>query len=805
MLRDMLPYLGFDLKRIPENADIFFVLNNAPKSWHAFVFFGLLLTTLVVVYKLYKKEHSVCPMYIKKFLGILRCFILILICLIFLDPALGISIKKIVEPQILLLLDDSASMNIQDKYISAESKAKVNPFLGKGDSASRLDLLKLAMKEYSIDEQLKAKGSLHIFTFDKGLNDEVLKKNVLESVQQLQVDKSSTDISNSVKNAVNLNNGKKVAGIILMSDGRTNSGLPLVDLAQFLQSQKIPVYIIGLGNSEKAKNIKISDLWLPERVFKDDPFTIQTKISGSQMNAESVDLQLIEIPLNEQGEPMKDKFKLVDHKTVTFNDTETEQTITFEYKAEKEGKFIYKVKVDPLVSESIIIDNEKESQTEIISKSARVLLISGTSTWDFRMLQTLLIRDKTINVSSWLQSMDIEMMQEGNTPISKLPETEAELFEYDVVVMLDPNPAEIDEKWVLMLQKFIEERKGGLMYVAGPSFTSKTLGMIGTQKLKELLPVQFTELQREHKDFMKVTFETQWPLHLTIEGQSHYMGKLNKDNNINKSIWKNLPGIYWSYPAGEAKAGSKVLIDHTDPKLLYKEKNRPLLVTGVFGGGRTIYMGFNGIWRWRKNSEKYFDKFWIQSIRYLIEGKLEKESGKSNMYANKEKFVVGETINISAKIYDDLGQGFHTEKIIGKIYKGSNMIGEFLLRPEVNRKGFYEGEAKAEMQGDLTLILEPTELPFLKLEKKLKVDQPIIEYENPEMDYLGLQSLADKTNGKFYYLSDLGSLTKDFPNLKETVLVNLPPDSLWDSGRFFIIILILLSLEWTIRKKYKLL
>ena len=108
MLRDMLPYLGFDLKRIPENADIFFVLNNAPKSWHAFVFFGLLLTTLVVVYKLYKKEHSVCPMYIKKFLGILRCFILILICLIFLDPALGISIKKIVEPQILLLLDDSA-------------------------------------------------------------------------------------------------------------------------------------------------------------------------------------------------------------------------------------------------------------------------------------------------------------------------------------------------------------------------------------------------------------------------------------------------------------------------------------------------------------------------------------------------------------------------------------------------------------------------------------------------------------------------------------------------------------------------
>jgi hypothetical protein len=309
----------------------------------------------------------------------------------------------------------------------------------------------------------------------------------------------------------------------------------------------------------------------------------------------------------------------------------------------------------------------------------------------------------------------------------------------------------------------------------------------------------------KYKDFMKVNYETQWPFHLTTEGQSHYVGKLNSDDNINKEIWKSLPGIYWSYPVGESKAGAKVLLEHTDPKLLYKEKNRPLLVTGIFGSGRTMYMGFNGVWRWRKNSDKYFDKFWIQSIRYLIEGKLEKDSGKSNLYTNKEKFVVGETINISAKIYDELGQPYFNEKLKGKIFKGTNLIGEFFLRPETNRKGFYESEVKAEIQGDLNFSLEVSDIPTLKLDRTIKVEQPIIEFENAEMNYLELKNLSDKTKGNFYHISEMAGLIQDFPNLKEKVVINLPPDSLWDTGRFFLIIICLLTIEWTIRKKYKLL
>jgi len=302
-----------------------------------------------------------------------------------------------------------------------------------------------------------------------------------------------------------------------------------------------------------------------------------------------------------------------------------------------------------------------------------------------------------------------------------------------------------------------------------------------------------------------VTFEKDWPIRLTIDGQSSYICSFDSSVIVNKEIWQKLPGVYWSYPAVEVKPGAKSLLEHTDPRLAYKEKNRPLMVTGNLGSGRTIYLGFNSIWRWRKYGDKYFDKFWVQSVRYLVEGKLESDSSGSSLHTNKEMYISGEPVYISAKIIDEAGLLKVPEKITGKIFKGANLVGDFFLTQEVNRKNYFEGEIKAEVPGHLNLIIDDPEQLNFKLERKFTVEHSKVEFENTELNYLGLKKVCDATGGKFYFLSEIGNLANDFPNLKETVVLNLPPDSLWDSSRVFILILSLLTLEWIVRKKYKLL
>ena len=58
MLRELLPYLGYDTNQIPENAEIFFVLNNAPKSWMAFVFFAVNGIIMAIVYHMVHNGKS---------------------------------------------------------------------------------------------------------------------------------------------------------------------------------------------------------------------------------------------------------------------------------------------------------------------------------------------------------------------------------------------------------------------------------------------------------------------------------------------------------------------------------------------------------------------------------------------------------------------------------------------------------------------------------------------------------------------------------------------------------------------------
>ena len=93
----------------------------------------------------------------------------------------------------------------------------------------------------------------------------------------------------------------------------------------------------------------------------------------------------------------------------------------------------------------------------------RVLLVAGAPTWEYRLVQKLLARDKTIIVSCWLQTLDEERAQEGTRPITRLPVTKDELFYYDVVLLFDPNPQEFDQAWIELLKQFVGEHSGGLL------------------------------------------------------------------------------------------------------------------------------------------------------------------------------------------------------------------------------------------------------------------------------------------------------------------------------------------------------
>ena len=97
-----------------------------------------------------------------------------------------------------------------------------------------------------------------------------------------------------------------------------------------------------------------------------------------------------------------------------------------------------------------------------------------------------------------------------------------------------------------------------------------------------------------------------------------------------------------------------MLVEHSDPTLRSVEGSRPLLVAGRYGSGHTLYLGFNGTWRWRRagRQAEFFDKFWIQAVRYLVEGRSLEGRRRGYVQTDRDRYEIGDKVTITARLQD---------------------------------------------------------------------------------------------------------------------------------------------------------
>ena len=113
-----------------------------------------------------------------------------------------------------------------------------------------------------------------------------------------------------------------------------------------------------------------------------------------------------------------------------------------------------------------------------------------------------------------------------------------------------------------------------------------------------------------------------------------------------------MPGVYWNFPAIAAKPTARVLLERGDQ--VNSEGNPPLLVDGRFGAGTVMYMGFQDTWRWRSVGvqAQYFDRFWIQLVRYMVENRSLQGSRRGFIDAEKNEFELGDRITLIGRVLD---------------------------------------------------------------------------------------------------------------------------------------------------------
>ena len=614
---------------------------------------------------------------------------------------------------------------------------------------------------------------------------------------------------------------RHTAAAVIFTDGRNtvrehtrDKLVALAAQADRAKEDRVPIFFVGVGDPNRPRNLSISDVYADPQVFPEEPFEIRAVVRGQDVGDRPVRVDLLQQPMNADGTSAGEP---------TVVDTRTDQRIPesgkldliFKVDAGKPGLYAYTVRVEKIDNESNVDDNEPKTPTivKVLDDKAKVLLVAGAPTWEYRMVQRLLSREDSVELKCWLQTLDEDRAQEGNGDLlQKLPVDKKELFNFDVIMMFDPDPIEFDPAWIDLLKDFVGEHAGGVLYMAGPKFSGRFLGAPRTRTMRDVLPVRMGDVGAMEVANLLETNTRAFPLDVVPSNVDLPIMRFESDPQESLEQWGRMPGIYWSFPSEGPKPASRVLIQHGDEIVqgLSESGNRPLLVTGQYGSGRTIYMGFNGTWRWRKvgHNAEYYKRLWIQTTRYLIEGRSLEGRRRGSVEVNKARYPLGDRVEITARDLKDENFNLYVLKEIPvEIISDGEKPRTMMLKAVPNQEGIYQSSFAVRSTGrHIVKVKMPQgtgEPPTVQT--AFDVILPTVETNEVALNKPLLVELANASGGAYFEIDEIANLPSKIPPKIRHSEFQDKPRLLWDTNRLLLLLVALLSVEWAMRKGFKLL
>ena len=819
---------------------------NMPESWGVFVL--LLVVALIVfgVFWLYRREIQTCPMPVKLTMAGLRLAVLLLLVLMWLKPSVFYQQVSEIKPTISLLRDSSLSIEQTDKYENEAESKRMARLTGLNENAiatglvKRSDLINGAFdKNPQVLQSLRKKGNVRVVDFatgskqvafiagsdsddteedsenDSASGDETTDGDESTAIPDLIPAGLGTDMYQAVRET--LEGNSRVSAVVMVTEGQHNGSEDPIEIAREAASRGVPIYVVAVGDPNPPRNISVNEVYVREKAYPDEPFEVEAILQTTRVGEQGIPSELpIELLQQEVDETTGKLGPAVSVKTQSINPPPNGGRIRvdFSHVLGMPGKYVFTVKVPELAGETNADDNLGASGMEVVDAKVKVLLVSGLPSWDYQQVSRLLQRDSTIQLSAWLQSMDEDRPQEGDAPITQLPQTLAELLDYDVVVLMDPDPKEFSAEWIANLTSFCRENFGGVMYVAGPQFSGEFVTLNRLQGIRDLLPVRFGDSQLiEETEVLALARDFSASKLIPVKyNMDHPVMSFRSSPVESEQIWSLMPDIYWNFPTQTAKPTARVLLERGEQ--LGAENNQPLLVASRVGSGSVLFMGFQESYRWRRLGvqAQYFDRFWIQAIRYLVESRSLAGARRGFIDLDKKKYELGQRVRFVARVMDANFKPSEKESHQVMVRGDNGLTKEITLKRVPNSTGSYEGSFDAARTGSYEAVLKITGETDETLIAPIdfRVIPPSAEASADWMNEKLLRQIAQDSGGKYLTLSDLKSLPELIPDAIERVDFNSPPQPLWDCSNFlrwsfYLLPVILLSAEWILRKWFKLL
>jgi hypothetical protein len=438
------------------------------------------------------------------------------------------------------------------------------------------------------------------------------------------------------------------------------------------------------------------------------------------------------------------------------------------------------------------------------------LLIAGAASAEVQFLKNALMRDQHVEFAGWIQHADPGYRQPGDRPILRLPNNDSELGQYDVLILVDPDLRALGMQWPEMITHFVGQEAGGLIFIAGELYSPQIFESADSKApggdWTRILPVvRDPGLYRSEAE-VRLSSQSTYTLELTPEGRGDPVFEFHPDPLRNRAILSSLPGMYWSFPVTRARPGASVLARHGDPRMANQYGRQVLLASQLYGPGRTVFIGFDSTYRWRFLSEDYFDGFWARMVDRVGRNKALGGRFPFQVHMGKGLYRVGDRVTVGVRYIDSAALAEAAE-LTAELEIAGQPPEPIRFEKVPDDPSLLQASFPAQQAGAYSLRIVPVSAADLGSGVRVstttfRVEPPRREIDEPSLNRPLLTDLAHLTSGRVFELSDVGQLD-DAITMREVTRTLETRDELWDAPLLFATIVFSLTVEWVLRKVYR--
>ena len=561
---------------------------------------------------------------------------------------------------------------------------------------------------------------------------------------------NSTNISEALQYISDSYEDENLGSVILVSDGIFNEGRnPIYTDMQLVA----PIHTVALGDTSLRRDITIKNILHNRIVYLNDKFLIETDVQA--YNAKGIKTQIHISKLN-NGQRTH-----LSTQAVNIDKDRFFQTYRFELEATDIGNQSYRISVDGINNELSFNNNSRTAYVEVLDARQKILLLANSIHPDLKLLKKVIESNKNYE-------LDIRYADDQSVNYSS----------YDVVILHNlPSSSYTMDQQIQMWNS----NKTSLFYILGNSLDIN----------------RFNELQ----DVIK------------IEGGNFKMNDVTAVKNDNFSVFTSTEEFDQEI-AGFVPLKSifgNFILNPGSNSLLYQrigsvETDYPLLAYRDANGQKIAVLSAEGIWRWglmeyfEKDDQPICAELINKSIQYISQ---KDDKRQFRAFSNKKNFKENESILFDAQLYNDNFELINTPDASLTIRNSDNEIFEYIFSKTDSYyvlnagrfpEGSYQYNASLDYNGKA-----------LSSSGSFNVQSIALESYDLTARHDILLSISDKFGGQRIYADELmrlDTLIKNDRNIRTVMYQKVQTKPFLDWPFILLFVVILLSIEWFLRRYF---